>query len=162
MRAETVRAASRRGCVCAMVPRRPRPAAKQALGNWVVLPEPVSPATMSTWLRRSRSTISPMRDVMGRAAGKSGCASLAGGTRARLAGRPFCGPEAGIGRLLSACQACLGQARLGQACFGRATWIGSSCPLQGRGSSAGTSGHPPDLASWPPSSSTPRFPAASG
>ena len=48
MRSATVRAANRRGWVCPMVPRTPRPISRQIFGNWVVLPEPVSPATMTT------------------------------------------------------------------------------------------------------------------
>ena len=49
MRAATVRAAIRRGWVCAIIPAAPRPSAMQILGSCVVLPEPVSPLTMTTW-----------------------------------------------------------------------------------------------------------------
>jgi hypothetical protein len=45
MRSAIVRAAMRRGCVCAM---RSRPSASAILGSWVVLPDPVSPATITT------------------------------------------------------------------------------------------------------------------
>ena len=45
----TVRAASRRGWVCPMAPRIPRPSSRQIFGSCVVLPEPVSPATITTW-----------------------------------------------------------------------------------------------------------------
>ena len=48
MRAATARAAMRRGCVWPMAPAMPRPASRQILGNCVVLPEPVSPQTMTT------------------------------------------------------------------------------------------------------------------
>ena len=33
-------------------PRTPRPSSRQILGSWVVLPEPVSPATITTWWSR--------------------------------------------------------------------------------------------------------------
>src|ERR1700676_4621567 len=55
MRAARARAASRRGCVCAIKASVPRPISRQYCGNCVLLPEPVSPATMSTWLRRNAS-----------------------------------------------------------------------------------------------------------
>ncbi len=38
----------RRGWVWPMSPFSPRPSSMQILGNWVVLPEPVSPATITT------------------------------------------------------------------------------------------------------------------
>ena len=69
MRAATVRAARRRGWVCAIMPRTPRPAARQALGNWVVLPDPVSPATMTTGCARMHSTISSMWAEIGNSGG---------------------------------------------------------------------------------------------
>ena len=47
-RRETDRAATRRGWVQAIRPRMPRPAARHILGIWVVLPEPVSPASTTT------------------------------------------------------------------------------------------------------------------
>src|SRR3954454_1371194 len=49
MRCATVRAASRRGWVWAIIPSTPRPSSRQILGIWVVFPEPVSPATTTTW-----------------------------------------------------------------------------------------------------------------
>ena len=49
MRAANARAASRRGWVCAISPARPRPSSRQYCGSWVLLPEPVSPATIRTW-----------------------------------------------------------------------------------------------------------------
>jgi len=52
MRRATEVAASRRGWVWPMRPLppapKPRPIDKAILGNWVVLPEPVSPQTMMT------------------------------------------------------------------------------------------------------------------
>ena len=48
MRDATARAAMRRGCVWPMMPATPRPASRQIFGNCVVLPEPVSPQTMTT------------------------------------------------------------------------------------------------------------------
>ena len=44
-----VRAAIRRGWVWPICPRTPRPSSRQILGSCVVFPEPVSPATMTTW-----------------------------------------------------------------------------------------------------------------
>src|SRR3954464_2764078 len=52
MRSATVRAARRRGWVCPIAPRTPRPRSRQIFGSWVVLPEPVSPATTTTWWSR--------------------------------------------------------------------------------------------------------------
>ena len=48
IRSATVRAASRRGWVWAIAPRTPRPSSRQIFGSCVVLPEPVSPATITT------------------------------------------------------------------------------------------------------------------
>ncbi len=53
MRAATARAAMRRGWVSVMHPSTPRPASMQIFGSWVVLPEPVSPATTTTWWEAS-------------------------------------------------------------------------------------------------------------
>ena len=65
MRAATVRAARRRGWVC---PMRLRPASSAIFGSCVVLPDPVSPATTTTWLRSMRSRISSTAALMGRLA----------------------------------------------------------------------------------------------
>ena len=46
MRSEMLRAAIRRGWVC---PIFSRPSSRQIFGSCVVLPDPVSPATMTTW-----------------------------------------------------------------------------------------------------------------
>ena len=43
MRSATLRAAIRRGWVCPIRPRTPRPSSRAILGSWVVFPEPVSP-----------------------------------------------------------------------------------------------------------------------
>ena len=48
-RVATALAANRRGWVWPIVPSIPRPSSRQILGNWVVLPEPVSPAITTTW-----------------------------------------------------------------------------------------------------------------
>ncbi len=50
-------------------PFAPRPASRHSLGSWVLLPEPVSPATITTWWSRMSSTSSSRRAVMGRSAG---------------------------------------------------------------------------------------------
>ena len=49
MRWAVARAAMRRGWVWPIMALRPKPARRQILGSWVVLPEPVSPATITTW-----------------------------------------------------------------------------------------------------------------
>ncbi len=66
MRWATVRAASRRGWVCPMVPRMPRPSSRQILGSWVVLPEPVAPATITTWFSLMALASSARLSVTGR------------------------------------------------------------------------------------------------
>ena len=58
MRSAIVRAAIRRGCVCPMLSR---PSSRQIFGSCVVLPEPVSPATITTWLSRMARAISSRR-----------------------------------------------------------------------------------------------------
>src|ERR1700679_3180341 len=65
MRAARGRAASRRGCVCAIRASRRRPNSRQYCGNWVLFPEPVSPATINTWFRRSASMTASRRSVIG-------------------------------------------------------------------------------------------------
>ena len=49
IRSATARAAIRRGCVWPIRPCTPRPASRQIFGSWVVFPDPVSPATITTW-----------------------------------------------------------------------------------------------------------------
>ena len=44
----------RRGCVWPMSPRSPRPSARQIFGSCVVLPDPVSPQTITTGFARDR------------------------------------------------------------------------------------------------------------
>ena len=48
MRAATERAAMRRGCVWPIMPAAPRPMSSRIFGICVVLPEPVSPQTITT------------------------------------------------------------------------------------------------------------------
>ena len=69
MRSATVRAASRRGWVWPMVPATPRPSSRQIFGSWVVFPEPVSPATTTTWWSRMAAAISSRRWETGRDSG---------------------------------------------------------------------------------------------
>ena len=64
-------AATRRGWVQAMRPLSPRPAARHIFGICVVLPEPVSPASTSTWCSRMAVTISSTRALMGSSGGYS-------------------------------------------------------------------------------------------
>src|SRR5215210_5655655 len=65
MRSATVRAASRRGWVWAIVARTPRPSSRQSFGSCVVLPEPVSPATTTTWWSRIAAIRSSRRALTG-------------------------------------------------------------------------------------------------
>ena len=64
-------AATRRGWVTAMRASRPRPASRHILGIWVVLPEPVSPATTTTGCSRTAAWISSARRLIGSCSGKS-------------------------------------------------------------------------------------------
>src|SRR5665647_3728428 len=57
MRSATDLAAMRRGWVWPIMPSTPRPSSRQILGSCVVLPEPVSPATMTTWWSRIAAAI---------------------------------------------------------------------------------------------------------
>ena len=68
-RREMLIAATRRGWVQPMRPRRSSPASRHIFGSCVVLPEPVSPATMSTWFVRNAATISLRRAQIGRSGG---------------------------------------------------------------------------------------------
>src|SRR5829696_4409851 len=77
MRAATVRAARRRGWVWPIRPRTPRPSSRQSLGSWVLFPEPVSPATITTWLSRMAASTSSRRSTMGSSAGYAGVGTSA-------------------------------------------------------------------------------------
>src|SRR5690606_40739088 len=80
------------------MPWRPRPARRQILGSWVVLPEPVSPATTTTWWSRMAAVISSTRSLIGRVGGNSMSIGMVsariGGRRPRL---PAVSPPAGPG-----------------------------------------------------------------
>ena len=70
IRSATDRAAIRRGWVCPIrLPPdsgpRPRPSSRQILGSWVVFPDPVSPATMTTWWSRIAAAMSSRRALTG-------------------------------------------------------------------------------------------------
>ena len=69
MRVATARAAIRRGCVWPMSPRSPRPRARQIFGSCVVLPEPVSPQTITTGCARIARAISSARCATGSSGG---------------------------------------------------------------------------------------------
>ena len=87
MRLAVDEAAIRRGWVWPIKPFSPRPSSRQILGNWVVLPEPVSPLTMTTWWRRSASAISWRRPETGSSSGKvTGGSGLRSGGAASAAG----------------------------------------------------------------------------
>ena len=47
----------------------PRPSSRHILGIWVVLPEPVSPAMMTTWLSRIAFMMSSRRSLTGSSSG---------------------------------------------------------------------------------------------
>ena len=66
IRFATLRAANRRGWVCPICPVIPRPASIASLGNCVVLPEPVSPATIMTWWSIIACTKSSARWLTGK------------------------------------------------------------------------------------------------
>ena len=69
MRSATLRAAIRRGCVWPICPARPRPSSSAIFGICVVLPDPVSPATTTTWWSRRASLISDRRALTGSCSG---------------------------------------------------------------------------------------------
>ncbi|CFE03295.1 Uncharacterised protein [Bordetella pertussis] len=69
MRLATEVAARRRGWVWPIILRRPRPSSRQILGSWVVLPDPVSPLTMTTWWAAMARAISWRRALTGRSSG---------------------------------------------------------------------------------------------
>src|SRR3569832_334405 len=70
MRLAVEDAAMRRGCVCPIRPVSPRPSSRQIFGSCVVLPEPVSPDTITTWFFFSASAISCRRPETGNSSGK--------------------------------------------------------------------------------------------
>ncbi len=74
IRSATDRAAMRRGWVWPISPppdcvRRPRPSSRQIFGSWVVLPDPVSPATITTWWSLIAAAMSSRRWVTGSSGG---------------------------------------------------------------------------------------------
>ena len=70
IRLATLRAASRLGWVWPIWPVTPRPASIASFGNCVVLPEPVSPATIITWWSWIAWMISSLRLLTGNSAFK--------------------------------------------------------------------------------------------
>ncbi len=70
MRVATERAAMRRGCVWPILPALPRPISSRILGIWVVLPEPVSPQTITTGCAAIARAISSRFWVTGSAGSK--------------------------------------------------------------------------------------------
>ena len=75
MRSAIVRAAMRRGWVWAM---RVRPSSRQIFGSCVVLPEPVAPATITTWWSRMARAISSRAALTGSSGGYEMTGSGAG------------------------------------------------------------------------------------
>src|SRR5690606_11643427 len=90
-------AAIRRGWVWPIRPRRPCPASAQILGSWVVLPEPVSPLTITTGERCNASMISSRAALTGSSAGSSNSGSASGTYGARTSAIR-CGPPPVAGR----------------------------------------------------------------
>src|SRR6185503_15574959 len=70
MRAATERAAMRRGCVWPMRPTSARPISSRILGSCVVLPDPVSPHTITTGCFSTAARISSRRALIGSAGSK--------------------------------------------------------------------------------------------
>ena len=60
----------RRGWVWPIRPATPRPISRQIFGNWVDLPEPVSPQTITTWWSRMAAAMSSRRAEIGRSGSK--------------------------------------------------------------------------------------------
>ena len=98
MRAATLRAAMRRGCVWPIIPATPRPSSRQIFGSCVVLPEPVSPQRTTTWFSAmaARDLVALLDDRQARRVARLGQIALrafatSGGSldvRARHSGRP--------------------------------------------------------------------------
>ena len=59
----------RRGWVWPIWPATPRPSSRQILGSWVVFPEPVSPATITTWWSLIAAAMSSLRWLTGSSSG---------------------------------------------------------------------------------------------
>ena len=78
IRSATLRAAIRRGWVCPIIPCTPRPSSRQIFGSWVVLPEPVSPATTTTWWSRIAAAMSSRRWLTGSSSGSGSPAPAPG------------------------------------------------------------------------------------
>ena len=66
MRSAIVRAAMRRGWVCAIFVR---PSSRQIFGSCVVLPDPVAPATITTWWPAMARAISSRAALTGSSGG---------------------------------------------------------------------------------------------
>ena len=79
-------AAIRRGCVHPIVPASPRPSSSASFGSWVVLPEPVSPATITTGCSATAARSSSQRSAIGSSGstGDGGNAARRASTRAQL------------------------------------------------------------------------------
>ncbi len=52
-----------------MVPVIPRPSSRQIFGIWVVFPDPVAPATITTWWSRIAAAMSSERAETGSCGG---------------------------------------------------------------------------------------------
>jgi hypothetical protein len=75
IRGAVARAAIRRGCVWPIRPVVPRPSSRQIFGICVVLPEPVSPQTITTGCLAISAAISSRRPLTGRSSANAGFGS---------------------------------------------------------------------------------------
>ena len=160
-RREMESAATRRGCVQAMRPAVPRPAARHILGIWVVFPEPVSPARITTWCRWMAAVISSARALIGSSGGKS---RRKRGARRGMSGRAAASPPGAFvtrGTTRSATPVCPVIARLAKPAVAiqpRPGW-GPASLRSGDGSARRRSTATPELAERRRAGS-PRRPAA--
>ena len=91
MRRAMLEAAIRRGCVWPMRRLDPRPSCRQIFGSCVVLPEPVSPLTMTTWCSAIARAMSSRRAETGSSSGK-----VMAGSGARTRGPAWRGGLGGV------------------------------------------------------------------
>jgi hypothetical protein len=68
-RAATLIAAMRLGCVTPIRALTPRPIARAIFGSWVVFPDPVAPATMTTGCSSIAAAMSRTRAEIGSSGG---------------------------------------------------------------------------------------------
>src|ERR1700733_11412055 len=72
-----------------MTPATPRPSSRQYWGSCVLFPDPVSPATMSTWRSLTARRISSRRAVIGSSGSYLNVSAVAARATARRCARSF-------------------------------------------------------------------------